>query len=77
MNDSLYGSIDGNLILKPVAYCKSHRCYLSKKQMKTHQCTRKACTGLQKLDCPYWHERERRKQAAKERKQAIKETELQ
>lgn len=69
MDEKLYRSIDHNMILNPVAYCKSHHCYLSKRQMKVHQCTRKHCTGLKKLDCSYWQERQQRKNERKKQKQ--------
>ena len=66
--DELVRSIDKNMIKNPVAYCKTHKGYLSRKQMKIHQCVPKNCTGLKKIDCPYWEERQRRKREAKERK---------
>lgn len=64
----MYKSIDKNMIKDPVAYCKTHKGFLSKKQMKVHQCVTKGCTGLQKIDGEFWEERRRRKREAKERK---------
>lgn len=71
MDEKLYRSIDHNMILKPVAYCKSHHRYLSKKQMRVHRCISRGCTGLQPIDDEFWEERRRRKQAKKERKREI------
>ena len=59
------------MIKDPVAYCKSHKCYLSKKQMKVHRCLSRGCTGLQKMDCPYWEERKQRKESAKKKRKEI------
>lgn len=69
----LYRSIDKNLIKQPIGYCKTHRGYLSLKQMRLHKCTKKGCTGFRKLECPYWEERQRRKDEAKQRKKNSKE----
>lgn len=71
MADVLYKSIDGNKIKQPVAYCKSHHRYLSKKQMRVHRCISRGCTGLQPTDDEFWEERRRRKQAKKEKRNYI------
>lgn len=68
MPDTLYKSIDKNMIKNPVAYCKCHHGYLSKKQMKVHRCLSRGCTGLRKTDEEFWEERRQRKKAAKQRK---------
>jgi len=73
VEDELYKSIDKNYILKPVAYCKTHHAYLSKKQMKVHQCVKKGCTGLEKIDCYFWQERERKRNEARKRKNGARQ----
>ncbi len=71
MADVLYKSIDKNMIKQPVAYCKSHHRYLSKKQMKVHRCISRGCTGLQPIDNKFWEERRMRKQLAKQKKNEL------
>lgn len=71
MDEKLYRSIDRNMIRKPVAYCKSHHCYLSKRQMKMHRCISRGCTGLQPVDDEFWEERRKRKQAKKQKKKEL------
>lgn len=68
----MYLSVTKQPIKEPIAYCKSHKKYLTYKQMKLHKCTIKGCTGLQKIDCEYWKEKNRRKAEAKERKRRYK-----
>lgn len=67
----LVRSIDKNMIKNPVAYCKCHKGYLSLKQMKVHRCVQRGCTSIEKIDCPYWEERQRKKEEAKRRKKEI------
>lgn len=69
----LFKSIDKNLIKKPIGYCKTHKGYLSLKQMRLHKCMKKGCTGFKKVEGPYWEERQRRKDEAKQRKKQNKE----
>ena len=42
--------------------------YLSTKQMKVHKCLQIGCTGLERLEHPYWDERQRKKDEAKRKK---------
>jgi hypothetical protein len=74
MNDVLYKSIDKNMIKEPVAYCRCHKAYLSKKQMKIHRCISRGCTGLQETNDEFWEERRRRKKEAKLRKKELYKT---
>ena len=69
--EQLYKSIDGNTIKNPVAYCKSHKGYLSLKQLKVHRCTSRCCIGLEKLDCPHWRERNRRRELSKQKRKEL------
>lgn len=71
MADTLYKSIDKNVIKEPIAYCKTHHAYLSKKQMKVHRCVARGCTGLQKTDEKFLKERRQRKKAAKQRRKEL------
>lgn len=64
----LFQSIDKNMVKSPVAYCKTHKGYLSTKQMKVHKCLQIGCTGLERLEHPYWEERQRKKDEAKRKK---------
>lgn len=64
----LFQSIDKNMLKSPVAYCKTHKGYLSTKQMKVHKCLQIGCTGLERLEHPYWEERQRKKDEAKRKK---------
>lgn len=48
-----------------VAYCKYHKYYLTYKQMKRKGCLQKQCRLLKRLNCPYWEERRKRKNAKK------------
>lgn len=64
-----YKTIDKNITKqKPVAYCKTHKYYLTEKQMKLHRCLTRKCTGLQRLSHEFWDEREERKRQKKIRK---------
>ena len=65
-----YISIDGNPIKSPVAIChfKKHRGYLTVRLIKTHGCLKKGCPRLQRLDCPFWEQRKKRKELAKEKR---------
>ena len=71
MSDVLYKSIDKNMIKEPVAYCKTHHGYLSKKQMKVHRCVARGCTGLQETNEEFWEERRRKKREAKQRRKEL------
>lgn len=46
--------IDGNESKKAVAFCKSKKAFLTAKQIKLHNCQEIKCTGLLKLNVPYW-----------------------
>lgn len=60
--------IDGNYSDRPVGYCKSKKGHLTKKLMETHKCHIKKCTGFEKIDCEYWRQKQRKKDAKKQRK---------
>ena len=57
----------------PCAYChnRSHKGYLSVKALKEHECLRKQCCFLQKLEHPYWEQRERIKEERRKKKDAL------
>jgi hypothetical protein len=74
VNDVLYKSIDKNMIKSPIAYCKCHKGFLSKKQMDCHRCLARGCTALQKIDEEFWEQRKKRKIEAKERKRKLSHT---
>lgn len=61
-----YRLVDGNYSEKAYAYCKAKQAYLTLRQIKLHQCTRKNCCSLQKLDIPYWEQRKNRKKGKKD-----------
>jgi len=60
--------IDGNESENAVAYCKSKKGFLTAKQIRLHKCLKIQCTGLLKLNCKYWEERQKRKDAKKRKK---------
>lgn len=60
--------IDGNESENAVGYCKSKKAFLTPKQIKLHKCLQIQCTGLLKLDCKYWEDRKKRKDAKKRKK---------
>lgn len=48
----LFQSIDKNMLKSPVAYCKTHKGYLSTKQMKVHKCLQIGCTDWKGWNIP-------------------------
>ena len=64
--DDEYRLIDGNYSPKAIAYCKSKWGYLTLRQIKLHRCTRIQCTALEKMDCPYWENKAKRKRGNKD-----------
>ena len=65
-----YRTIDGNHAKEIIGYCKSHKGYLTEKQLRVHRCLRRQCTGLERIDCKFWQDRQEKKDAQKRRKQA-------
>ena len=57
----LYGShISRN---KACAYCYKHKCHLTVKMLKQHECLKKQCHALKKHEeNDYWRQRERKKE---------------
>lgn len=57
----LYGScISRN---KACAYCYHHKCHLTVKMLKQHECLKKQCHALKKHEeHNYWKQRERKKE---------------
>ena len=66
----LYGScISRN---KACAYCYHHKCHLTVKMLKQHECLKKDCHHLKKhTDNPYWMEREKLKEEKKMNKRRM------
>lgn len=64
----LYGSeFDKN---RACAFCRHHRCYLTVKQVRQHECLQKQCYYLQKNEeHSWWRQREIMKQKRKARKE--------
>lgn len=74
MNETEYTwtTIDGNQTKSnPVAYCKTHKCYLTAKQLTIHKCIRRECIGLRKLPHEFWDKRAERKKMKKERRKHL------
>lgn len=63
----LYGSeFDKN---RAWAFCSHHRCYLTVKQVKQHECLRKQCWHLKRNEeHDWWRQREVIKQRRKSKK---------
>lgn len=54
------------------AFCSHHRCYLTVKQVKQHECLRKQCWYLRRNEeHDWWRQREVMKQKKKEKKKRI------
>jgi hypothetical protein len=70
-DELLYKSIDHNYVKHPIAYCKAHKGYLTRKQMKVHRCVARHCIALRECDDSYWEERRKRKQEAKEKRKEL------
>ena len=70
MLPGLYGSQIS--INKMVGYCKYHRCALTVKTLKCHECLNKQCNALQKCEeHDYWRQRAQRKELRKLRKERL------
>lgn len=70
--NGLYGSkMNKN---RAVGFCRHHRCCLSVKQLKAHECLQKNCWYLVKYeDHEWWFQRDLMKQRRKAKKQMLKE----
>ena len=55
---------------KIVGFCRLHRVHLTAKQVETKQCSEKRCRSLKKWECPYWQDKERRKELRRMKKEA-------
>ena len=68
----LYGSeFEKN---RACAFCTHHRCYLTVKQVRQHECLGKQCWYLKKNEAhDWWRQREVVKQKRKARRQAVNE----
>lgn len=54
------------------AFCSHHRCHLTVKQLRQHNCLGKQCWYLQKNEQhEWWRQRELTKQRRQERKQTV------
>ena len=50
-------------------WCDTHKGYITKEQMKHHDCLNKKCSFFQKLpDSPYWKKKEEKKNAKRDKK---------
>ena len=52
-----------------VGYCRRHKCYITEHQIRRKECLKKHGRYLERIDGPFWEERERKK-AEKKRKRA-------
>ena len=56
----------------PAAICPYHQCYLTVKEMKKHDCLKKQCSYLQRIEGhSYWVQRDVAKKKRKSRKEAF------
>ena len=70
MLPGLYGS--EIRVSKAVGYCKYHRCALTARTLKCHECLNKQCNALQKYEeHDYWRQRAQRKEWRKARKERL------
>lgn len=51
-----------------VGFCRRHRGYITVNQMRRKECLKKGCRYLEKVDNPFWEEREKKKAEKKRRK---------
>ena len=66
----LYGSYVNKS--KVVGYCKYHRCALTARTLKCHECLNKQCNALQKCEeHDYWRQRAQKKEWRKSRKERL------
>ena len=55
---------------RAVGFCHHHKCHLTSRQVKAHECLQKQCNALQKYeDHEWWRQRELHKQRKKANKQ--------
>lgn len=70
MLPGLYGS--EIRIGKAVGYCKYHRCALTARTLKCHECLNKQCDALEKYEShDYWRQRAQRKEWRKAKKRGL------
>ena len=70
MLQGLYGSQISKS--KAVGYCKYHRCALTVRTLKCHECLNKQCNALQKYEeHDYWRQRAQKKELRKARKERL------
>ena len=55
---------------KVIGFCRLHRVHLTARQAEVKQCAGKCCRYFKKWDCPYWQEKERRKELRRTKKEA-------
>lgn len=68
MKTCLYHTCSDNV----AGYCKLHKCHLTVKQIRCHNCLGKNCWHLEKNeDHNWWNQRAAAKQKRKERKQRL------
>ena len=68
----MFRNIYGNLCdSMPVAYCmyKKHKGYLTAKNLHKHECLRKQCPCLRRIQCEFWVSRDNFKRKLKERQE--------
>ena len=53
-----------------VAFCHYHRAFMTVPEMKRKKCLQKRCNRLEKCDCNFWIERERKKERKRLKKEA-------
>lgn len=44
-----YLGLYGKIIIRPVAYCKKHKCYLAPRDIKEKKCNWKECKNMKVL----------------------------
>ena len=72
-NRIYYRLIDGNITYdEPCAHCSSKHGYMNISLVKVHQCLRKNCKCLTRMEHPVWEERKRKKRMAKEKRREWK-----
>ena len=68
--NGLYGSSFN--IHRSCAYCKYHKAHLTPKMLKQHECLKKQCNSLDKIEThDYWRQRDQKKNLRKKRKAAL------
>lgn len=51
-----------------VGYCRKHRGYITANQIRRKECLKKQCHYLERVENPFWEEREKKKAEKKRRK---------